>query len=168
MEIRNESNYINKQDAATLLLKMKRILDINNIDFYLVFGTLLGAYRDSDFITHDKDIDICILEENRADVINIITSGILSMYGIKCVRCGDSLISVSYNETYLDIYLFDEKMDFYRCDAYLIDKRHIEGNSNYINFLGESFLTLNEIEIYLTEHYGENWNIPIKDLHAQF
>lgn len=168
MEIRNEAKFIDKKEASELLLKLKRILDINQLDFYLVFGTLLGAYRENDFITHDKDIDVCILEEYKKEITDLITSGILSIYGIKLIRFSNDLISVSYNETYLDIYLFDEKMDFYRCDAYRIDKKHIEGKPNYIKFLGEDFLTLNHIEFYLNEHYGENWNIPIRDLHAEF
>jgi phosphorylcholine metabolism protein LicD len=168
MEIRDEAKYINKNDASKILLTFKKIMNINQLDFYLVFGTLLGAYREGDFITHDKDIDVCILEEDRNEITDLITSGILSIYGIKLIRFGNNLISISYNETYLDIYLFDEKMDFYRCDSYRIDKRHIEGEPNYIKFLDDDFLTLNEIEFYLNEHYGENWNIPIEDLHAEF
>lgn len=168
MEIRIGSKYINKKDASELLLRFKKVMDINGLDFYLVFGTLLGAYRDKDFITHDKDIDVCLLEENRSVFMDLITSGIFSMYGIKVIRFGDELISLGYNETYLDVYLFDEKMDFYRCDAYIIDKNHISGGKNYIEFIGENFLTLNNIEWYLMEHYGDDWKTPIENKHAQF
>ena len=50
--------------ACELLENMKQILDKNNILFWLDFGTLLGAYRDKDFISYDCDIDIAILYED--------------------------------------------------------------------------------------------------------
>jgi len=40
------------------LEKLKEVFNELNIDWFLVYGTLLGAYRDKDFISHDIDIDI--------------------------------------------------------------------------------------------------------------
>ena len=43
-----------------ILNNTTNILKDNNIDYWLDFGTCLGAYRDNDFISHDTDIDISI------------------------------------------------------------------------------------------------------------
>ena len=48
---------MNKQKE--LLLELKNLLDKNNITFWLMTGTLLGAIRENDFLAHDpNDIDI--------------------------------------------------------------------------------------------------------------
>lgn len=38
--------------------KQKIALDSENVLFWLDYGTLLGAYREHDFIKHDFDLDI--------------------------------------------------------------------------------------------------------------
>ena len=44
---------------SKLLLKMRDFLNNNNIDYWLSYGTLLGAIREKNFLVHDtKDIDI--------------------------------------------------------------------------------------------------------------
>lgn len=41
-----------------VLQKAKNALDSENVLFWLDYGTLLGAYREHDFIKHDFDLDI--------------------------------------------------------------------------------------------------------------
>lgn len=49
---------MNKKEAKTTLLILKKHLDHFNIPFSLGFGTLLGVVRENNFITGDKDIDL--------------------------------------------------------------------------------------------------------------
>jgi hypothetical protein len=52
---------------------MKKTLDENNQEFFLMAGTLLGCIRNHDFISHDGDIDIGIFYDNfNIDIINKI------------------------------------------------------------------------------------------------
>jgi phosphorylcholine metabolism protein LicD len=47
-----------KECAIDLLKKTVQILDANNIEYFLISGTLLGYCRHNDFIPWDDDIDI--------------------------------------------------------------------------------------------------------------
>jgi hypothetical protein len=53
-----------KEQAKKNILAFKLVADMLEIPFCLQAGTLLGAYRDGDFVKGDEsDIDIAILEE---------------------------------------------------------------------------------------------------------
>ena len=51
---------IDKKKAKENLSLLKRICNEHNLDFILFYGTLLGAIREHDFISHDEDIDIAM------------------------------------------------------------------------------------------------------------
>ena len=52
--------------VQTLLLA-KRVLDSLSVSFWLSHGSLLGAIRDNDLISHDSDIDLGIWDDEIAD-----------------------------------------------------------------------------------------------------
>ena len=58
---------LNSKKCKKFLTEVRDILNENNISYFLLFGTLLGAYRENDFIKHDRDIDIGILGESKED-----------------------------------------------------------------------------------------------------
>jgi len=156
---------INPAVAKYLLLKTKYILDSNDIPFLLVFGTLLGAYRDQQFITWDRDIDIALVEEYREEVRRLIKEGWFAVYGISWIRDVGYLYSVGYEGEYLDFYFFEEQRQAYVCGGageYIIKKEQIREPNSKIIFLGEEFNTVHSIEEYLTGQYGETWKIPIR------
>jgi hypothetical protein len=49
---------VSEQEKLQLLKKVTKILDENNIEYWLEFGTLLGCIRDGKFIEWDSDIDL--------------------------------------------------------------------------------------------------------------
>lgn len=49
---------ISFNQARSILFKAKELLESQNIKFYLIYGTLLGAIREHSFISHDYDVDI--------------------------------------------------------------------------------------------------------------
>ena len=55
---------IDKKIANENLQLLKKVFHEQNLFFGLAYGTILGAIRDHDFITHDEDIDLYILKEN--------------------------------------------------------------------------------------------------------
>jgi len=51
------------------LTDIHKILNDNNIEFFLVYGTLLGQHRENEFISHDTDIDLGIFSSNFSEDI---------------------------------------------------------------------------------------------------
>lgn len=62
---------MDKIRALADLRLIKKILGKLNVKFFLMYGTLLGVYRDKDFIEHDTDIDIGILGTDNIDRVRI-------------------------------------------------------------------------------------------------
>jgi len=158
------SKIIDKAISKDNLLDFQRIMDKNNITFTLAYGTLLGAIRENDFITHDEDIDVAILDENRDNFLNILNDFIED--GFIIGRYADDILSLIRNGEYIDIYIFRKKLFGYRefaneklKEKYLIDIVDYK-------FMNSTFKIPRESERYLIEHYGENWRVPVKDAHA--
>ena len=51
-------------ELVVSLRQIKKIFDKHKIDFWLDFGTLLGAFRDKQIIPWDKDIDLGMWRED--------------------------------------------------------------------------------------------------------
>lgn len=151
--------------AKKNLLDIKDILDKNGIGFGLIYGTLLGAIRENNFIEHDEDIDLSMLEENKEDLLAILQDIIDA--GFKVLRYDEKLLSVSRDNEYIDFYFFKKTASSYRkCDVGLKAKdKYLEETKAY-SFLGKNFQVPVEAEKFLIELYGKNWKTPIKNVAA--
>ena len=56
-----------RMHALDLLESFDKCMVDNNIDYTLIFGTLLGAIREHGFIGHDLDIDVALFIEDRSE-----------------------------------------------------------------------------------------------------
>ena len=65
-------NQKNIKEAIKMLKRVTDILDEHNIDYYLDFGTLLGAIREKGFIKWDHDMDISLVNEDDYKKIPLI------------------------------------------------------------------------------------------------
>lgn len=156
---------IDSKAVKYLLLKVKHVLDTNNIPFLLVFGTLLGAYRDGKFIEWDRDIDIAFLKEHKEKVLKVIKDGEFAFYEIMLIRDIGYLYSLVYKSEYIDFHFFEKRAHGYvsgGADEYVIKKDQIENPNSKIMFLGEEFNTVFSIEQYLVDQYGETWKTPTR------
>lgn len=69
--------YGNEANLKDALFKFKDLMDERGIDFVLVKGTLLGAYRNNRLLPWDEDIDVEIIFKSYEDFVNSDMFGLL-------------------------------------------------------------------------------------------
>ena len=149
---------INKKIAKENLLILKNFLDKNDIEFSLIFGTLLGAVREKDFIAHDEDTDLFILEKDKKKLLNILFN--LRKVGFEVVRYErQSLLSIMRQGEYIDFYIFEESSDFLKCGKMTISAKYFK-SLDTLPFLGGVFNVPINYKEWLKEWYGETWHTP--------
>jgi phosphorylcholine metabolism protein LicD len=162
------------------LEEIKKILDDNNITFFLYCGTALGAHREKKFIEHDKDIDLGLLEDNFYKIKNIM-SIIKEKFSIvhsfpKNIdinsdfnNCTEVKIKYIYNGVTIDLFKVSKKKNYYVSYSYTNicnykPKKRCEFNNKFdfeeIEFFNKRYLIPNKD--FLISHYGEDWNIVKK------
>jgi len=153
---------LNIEIAKKNLLDIKKILDSHSIKFGLIYGTLLGAIRENNFIEHDEDIDLFMLDEHKENLLAILQEIVDS--GFDIIRYDGKLISITRENEYIDFYFFRKSNFIYRkCEVGLVAKaKYLENTVDY-SFLGEIFQVPKQVESFLVDLYGKNWRIPIKN-----
>ena len=170
-----------KNNALEALLLAKKSLDSAGLFFWLDFGTLLGAYREKDFIKHDMDVDISMFADNAEKAKKAMLNA-----GFELVRTfevlGDPvgvLQTYAYKGVPLDIYFFVEASDLMYCHAFYWQKEDdyrfggaVEAsvkkwfcpNTGFapMMFKGHEFNAPKDIVKHLTMNYGSNFMKPDK------
>jgi len=156
---------INRSICRDNLITFKKILDRQNIEFGIIFGTLLGAVRESNFIEYDEDVDVFILEENKDIFLSILFE--LRDVGLNVVRYDSQLLSIMKDDDYIDIYFFKKNSIGKRtCLEFSIKSGCMESLVD-INFLDTTFKTVNNYIDFLEYFYGKDWEMPKKYYHAK-
>ena len=158
--------FINADISKKNLLDLKKILDIYKINFILMFGTLLGAVRDNNFIEYDSDTDIAIHIDDFNKLIN--ASHDLIKIGFKLIRTKepDDLVTFMRDDEYIDIGIF--RREEINNKSYFVYQNHYEYDDNFFQtidliFLDHSFKIPRSYKSLLTNWYGSNWKKRIKN-----
>jgi hypothetical protein len=166
---------INKEIALKNLFDLNEIFKKYNQKIYVSYGTLLGFYREKNFIKHDIDTDCIIFSfENLLKIFNT-TEFKNSKFKVGRISHG-YLSSVFRNGEFIDLYFFEPinylSEPFFGMSSNFIPKDWKKFNkikskylypSSYIDVCGYKFETINSIKDYLIELYGHNWQVPLKD-----
>ena len=168
-------------EAHKVLTCFSKALNEENIVFWLEFGTLLGYYRDHDFIKHDDDLDFGAYLNDAPKIRKA-----LEAIGFKLIRYytdnrGGIEECYRYMHTTLDIFYFNREAEGLHCTSYT---RH--GKSIWGSMLNRRACTVKQISIpdkgfipvkykdcyvnvpmdcveHLSWHYGPSFMMPNPD-----
>ncbi|MDP4238372.1 MAG: LicD family protein [Bacteroidota bacterium] len=151
---------INKEIARDNILDIKKILDKGDLYFGLINGTLLGAVREHDFISHDEDTDLFVLSEEEEKLKLLFFD--MKESGFDLIRYDRrGLYSVMRYGEYIDFYIFRPFQNGVRYSGsdYVLEK-HLS-NTIEIYFQDEKFRVPADYVEFLEIYYGNNWQTPI-------
>ena len=183
--INYKRNKIFKENAKEALITIDNAFQELGVDYWLEFGTLLGAVREKDFIEHDIDIDLGCFENNYNPQKEIV----FKKYGLKKIQ--EILIdngSYGREETYqykginIDIFYFHQRENNIYCHVFtkikgktwpttikelgglIVQETTFPFNGfKKIEFLGRKFNIPLNIEEHLSANYGNNYLIKDKN-----
>jgi len=178
MDIKGDSYYLENIPAKDRkrFQKIKKhnliiandILVKNNVTFWIADGTLLGIYREGDFILWDNEIDLDVFIENLFPKIDSLKEDFL--------KAGFMVdVSKDLNNTKINLFRNMSKVSIrglYLCPEYENNKYRLSKGYRYpksfydvfgkIEFKGNSYKTPNPIKDYLNYVYGKGWKISVR------
>ena len=131
------------------------------IEFVLMYGTLLGAIRDNGFIEHDEDVDIALeiryFDRFKKSLFKLRDKG------FELIRIDDrGFASIMKNGEYIDLYFFTEINDNYSvCCGNYIFSEFLKNKIEY-SLYGQNYKIPALFEKFFLVEYGEDWNVPIE------
>lgn len=135
------------------LEEIKEILDRLGVPFFLEYGTLLGAYRDGDFLDGDEDIDIGVIGIEHLN-------GVREAVKLKNFRVMEPNLYLSLRRNFpVDIHFYQEGPASFQCwvkpgKPYLFFPKRFKEQTK-IAFKGKEYGAPSPIEDFLTWVYGD-------------
>jgi lipopolysaccharide cholinephosphotransferase len=154
---------INKQQADDNLRKLVSILETAGIRHGLIYGTLLGAVRQGDFIDYDEDVDVFVLHEDKPLVMKALFE--LRDLGLEVIRYTGNMLSLMHGGDYIDLYFFKETKGQRRCGGLMHDAEYFADRDRVVLRSNEYWCPKAPIK-FLESVYGPEWRVPKKNAPA--
>ena len=153
-------------DREQARLNFNDVADAMNrqdLEFWLTFGTLLGAVREHDFIKHDGDTDIGFHAADEEIVINVIQHELMEK-GFDFPRLDGCLATVARGGAYIDFYWFHPVKNPMTGQRGLSLNDIIIPDDGFVKtyFAGQCVNIPVKSEVLLARWYGDNWRTPIR------
>ena len=160
-----KTNNIHKTRHENLKL-VKQILEKHNIRYCLLFGTLLGSYRESNFIEGDGDDDLYIDPIHISDFNDTMLKEFenCGFYWLRSWK--NRLVSIGRNGRYIDFCFLGEHSnkkykDYYDYDGYCFyHKKYFQEKFKLGLLNGESYPVISNSKGFLQACYGKNFMVP--------
>jgi lipopolysaccharide cholinephosphotransferase len=154
---------IDKSIAQENLEILKDVCDNANLRFILFYGTLLGAVREHDFITHDEDIDVLMYKSDMKKFLTLLFT--LRDRGFELARYESrGFLSIIRKGEYIDVYFYEEytkDANLWYCCQDVCKKEFVFDLIPY-NFLEKEYYIPRNYIQYLEYYFGLNWQTPIQ------
>ncbi len=171
-KIRKAPLAIDKNDGIENLISAKKIFNELGVNYWLTDGTLLGYYREHDFIKHDFDLDIgCFIKDFNDEIIMKFLDEDWKLF--KVLGKKDLGLEITFIRDFLklDIFFFYAENGKYWHAAWDETKRGLNLIKYYYDpfelktdiFLNHEFSVPKDTLKYITTKYGKSWNEPIKN-----
>lgn len=152
------SNKFSSKYGEKALLSLKKVFDENNINFFLVSGTLLGCIRESRLLRHDKDADVGIWDDQNHGVTeNVLRKS--GLFYIQTSRTPHTIRAKHVNGTAIDIFIHYREPENYWHGGVKLKWSNTPFKLTKYQFLGQHFYIPENYDLYLKENYG-NWRVP--------
>jgi len=144
------------------LQEIKVVLNTIDIDCILIFGILLGAVRDKNFIKWDWDVELAVFPEeiypkfNKLEVLLLNNGFEVVKKRIESKHFKVNLIKYDNKYTLLGLH---KNGDMRSSRWNQVPSKYFD-QLGEIEFLGEIYKTPSNVNKYLAFTYGENWRIP--------
>lgn len=152
-----------------LLFDVVDLLEKNDIQYWIDFGTLLGAVRGQDIIKWDRDVDISVYSNNRSKIESLKEDLNNLGYNFKTNKYIAKVYpSIYNNKVWLDIYYWDKLKggNIKNCcpgfnSKIAIFPENMIGELTKVTILDREFFAPKMYKEKLTRMYGK-WEVEVK------
>lgn len=167
-----------KSEGSDLLCHFSSVLNDNHISFWLEFGTLLGFYREHDFIAHDLDLDVGAFLGDAEKIQTVLLGHGFKLKRMHRAEDGGREDTYIWKHTTIDVFYFRIENGLAYCNSFrlLKEKRMHIIRKKYpctVRRIDIPNIVLENVEyksakvfvpkdtiIHLKAHYGENFMTP--------
>ena len=185
--IRRKKNYFQLENKE-LLQKFSLVLNEQGILFWLEFGTLLGYYREHDFIKHDYDLDVGAFQSDAEKIKSVLSENGFKLVKEFHAKDGGLEECYKYLHTTIDVFYFqtdksnpsERYCELVKSSVFPIKKRHLNKEikatvrRRYVPNIGFKETIFNGCNVHvpknteevLMTYYGKNFMIPDPNFNA--
>lgn len=146
-----------------MLLELQALFRGAGLELWLHYGTLLGAVRGGDFITHDKDIDVGLTAPNPERWSAAIREVEAAGFQIVHWTNRKDLVRVRKHGVLVDVCVFVRRRGFlrgyYTCSTHVVRSKYLSSLET-CKIGGSDFSVPRNSSGLLADLYGHEWRIP--------